>query len=234
MEHIIKKQAVLFRENVGFKRFEKLKFHEILEKKKILTVFLPGGNESSISGMALKTNNHRFMMVNSDHSIGRQNFTICHELYHLFEQDDFVSETSKAGMFDKKDKIEYAADLFAMYLMLPEDKIYAEIPENELEEKNISLHTLFHLEKFFQCSHKALIYRLFNLGIIDKIKYEELKQINISEKCIELGFDYSLYRKGNENKVIGDYKKLLEEAFENEKISESHYISLLQDIFIEV
>ncbi len=234
MEHLIKKQAVLFRENSGLKQFEKLKFHEILEKQKVITVFLLGGTESSISGMAVKTGNHRFMMVNSDHSIGRQNFTICHELYHLFVQDDFVSETSKTGLFDKKDKNEYAADLFAIYLMLPEDKIYAEIPEHEFEEKNISLQTIFKLEQHFQCSHKALIYRLLILGIIDKTRYEELKQINVIQKAEELGFDNSLYKKGNENTVIGDYEKLSHKAFENEKISESHYISLLQDIFIEV
>lgn len=234
MDHIIKKQAVDFREKIGLKRFELLKYHEILEKSNVVTVFLPGGIESSISGMAIKTENYRFMMVNSDHSVGRQNFTICHELYHLFIQDDFHSETSKTASFDKKDKVEYAADLFAMYLMLPEDKIYAEIDEEEFEQKNISLDTIFRLEKMFQCSHQALLYRLLNLGILSKDKYQEMKSIDIIKKADELGYDSSLYKKKNEKLILGDYEKLAKNAFDEEKISESHYISYLQDIFIEV
>lgn len=233
MDHVLKKQAIQFRSDYGLKKYSPINCYELLEKLNVVTVFLSGGSLSKISGMALKTDNHRFMMVNSDMPLGRQHFTICHELYHLFVQEDFVSETSSLSSFDKKDKIEYAADLFAMYLMMPEDTIYSKIPEEEFEQSNVSLETILSIERDLQCSHLALIYRLLNLGIIKKERFEELRNIKPNEEAIKLAFDSALYLPGNVNKVIGNYQELAQKAFDAEEISESHYVSLLQDIFIE-
>ena len=234
MDHILKKQAVDFREKYKIKKYDAIKYFELIKALGVVTVFLPGAN-SNISGMALKTDNHHFMMINSDMSIGRQNFTICHKLYHLFVQDNFTSASCKTADFNKKDKIEYAADLFAMYLMMPEDRIYASIPEEELEEKKISMKTIFELERYFQCSHKALVYRLYNLNIITKEQWSELRDIQkIGNMAHDLGFDSALYKKGNDKVVLGNYEELARKAYDSEKISESHYISLLQDILIEV
>ena len=47
-----------------------------------------------------------FILINSDHSIGRQNFSICHELYHLYKDEDFHPHHSYAGMFNIKAKNE--------------------------------------------------------------------------------------------------------------------------------
>jgi hypothetical protein len=44
------------------------------------------------------------------------------------------------------------------------------------------------------------------------------------------GYDKSLYQKGNENLVIGEYGGKAKKKFEHEIISEAHYISLMNDI----
>jgi Zn-dependent peptidase ImmA (M78 family) len=232
MDHIIKKQVSDFRLKHKLKRFEAIKTHELLKTLDVLTVFLPCN--PLISGMALKTGTHRFVMINSQHAVGRQNFTICHEIYHLFVQEDFTSAQCATGTFDKKDKNEYAADLFATYLMMPEDTVYGNIPEEEFENKKISYETIINLEQKLGCSHTALLFRLKNLGIISAEQYNEMKADTIISKAAELGFDADLYKAGNENKIIGDYEVLARKLFDKEKISESNYISLLQDIFKEV
>ena len=234
MEHLINKKAIDFRLKNNEKKLSPVDCYKLLEKLGVLTVFLPGGTESSISGMALKAGEHRFMMINSDMPLGRQHFTICHELYHLFEQENFVTETCSLDSFNKKDKNEYDADLFAMYLMLPEDSILSRIPDDEFEKSKISISTLLTIERDLQCSHLALLYRLFNLKIINKETFEKLKKIKLIDEANKLGFDTKLYSKGNENRVIGNYQALAQQAFDDEKISESHYISLLQDIFIDL
>lgn len=233
MDHIIKKQAFEFRARNEERKYSPIDCYNLLKKLNVLTVFLPGGTDSKVSGMALKTGEHRFIMVNSDMSLGRQHFTICHELYHLFIQENFVSATCNPASFNKKNKVEYMADLFAMYLLMPEETIYSMIPEEEFESSSISYQTLFQIEKDLQCSHKALINRLLNLGIIKRERYEDLNAIDVKNEARELGFDIALYSSGNEHRVIGDYEKIAQMAFDTEKISESHYVSLLQDIFLE-
>lgn len=234
MEQLINKKAIDFRLKNNEKKLTPVDCYKLLEKLDVLTVFLPGGTESSISGMALKVGEHRFMMINSDMSLGRQHFTICHELYHLFEQEDFVSETCSADSFNKKDKTEYEADLFAMYLMLPEHSVLSRIPDDEFEKSKISIATLLTIERDLQCSHLALLYRLLHLKIINKESFDAFKNIKLTEEASALGFDTKLYVKGNEKRIIGNYQALAQQAFDDEKISESHYISLLQDIFIDV
>lgn len=234
MDHLIKKKAIDFRAKINEKKYSPIDCYKLLEKLDVLTVFLPGGADSSISGMALKSGAHRFMMINSDMSLGRQHFTICHELYHLFEQENFISETCSAVIFDKKDKSEYEADLFAMYLTMPEESIYSRIPEEEFEKSGVSVSTLLTIERDLQCSHLALLYRLSNLKIIDKEAFEKFKTVKIVDEAPKLGFDPKLYVKGNDKRIIGNYQALAQKAFDEEKISESHFISLLQDIFIDL
>ena len=39
--------------------------------------------------MLVKQDDVKFMLINANHSIGKQNFSIAHELYHLFVQENF-------------------------------------------------------------------------------------------------------------------------------------------------
>jgi hypothetical protein len=50
----------------------------------------------------------------------------------------------------------------------------------------------------------------------------------------ELGYSTKLYEKGSDYKVIGDYGTMCKSLFEEEKISESHYFNLMNDIGINI
>ena len=48
---------------------------------------------------------------------------------------------------------------------------------------------------------------------------------------ITSGFDLSLYRKGNENLLLGDYGEKLRELYNRQIISEGHYWELHKLIY---
>ena len=58
----------------------------LLVEQGILTVYTP--MSENFSGMCLKYDEStNFILINSNMVMGRQNFTVAHELYHLFVQD---------------------------------------------------------------------------------------------------------------------------------------------------
>ena len=75
----------------------------------------------------------------------------------------------------------------------------------------------------------ALLFRLKHLNIIDQSHIEKYSK-NIKRGAIEHGYSIDLYEPGNKNLVLGDYGALARELFDQEKISESHYYSLLIDL----
>lgn len=235
-ELLREKDAIRFRSDWGINTKEAIRFKSLLQKLNVITVFKPLSTE--FSGMAIKTEDqfhtNRFILINSTQSIGKQHFTICHELYHLFVQRDFTSMVCKTGLFDKKtDKEEYNADIFASHLLLPTEGLIELIPTDELESKVISLKTVVYLEQFFSCSRRALLYRLKKLKLISENNYN-LFCTNVIKSAAEYGYDTSLYKKGNENLVIGDYGSIAKDLYDKDSISQSHYFSLLNDLGVDV
>jgi len=230
---LLEKDAVAFRSNNGLNNADPIRLKSLLQKLNVITVFVPLSD--NFSGMALKANTaNRFMLVNSSQSLGKQHFTICHELYHLFIQKDFDSQVCSTGKFDKKaDKDEYNADVFASYLLQPTDGLVENIPNEEIERKKISLKTILYIEHFYSCSRRALLYRLKQLKLISSAEYDAFI-LNIQRGALENGYAVDLYKNGNHKVVIGDYGSIAKQLFDSETVSESHYYSLLADLGIDI
>ena len=88
----IRKEASEFRMSRGFGNTEPIPLKNLLIKLKIIAVFK--NRSENFSGMAIKAGDFRFMLINSSHSIGRQNFSSCHELYHLMSTRIFYLSTA--------------------------------------------------------------------------------------------------------------------------------------------
>ena len=222
---IIEKQVSEFRMDNGLSATEPITLKSLLLKLNILTVFRPLSD--NFSGMCLKDNSeHRFMLINSNQPRGRQHFTIAHELYHLYIEKKPTPHKCNPGCASK-DPIEQCADMFASSLLMPEGGICQLIPEMELKTKNISMATVLKLEHYFSVSRSALLYRLQNIGLITESTRSKLAEIKVkySAKCF--GYDTALYEPANEGLVIGDFGEKARKLFEQEKISECHYIELL-------
>lgn len=224
-----------FRRDNQLSLSEPIRIKSLVQRNNILTVYLP--LSQNFSGMAIKPKTNasvkHFILVNSEHPVGKQHFTICHELYHLFFQENFVFSKSNAGAFDKNNPEEYNADVFASFLLIPEIGLQEMIPASERKKNMISLKTILNIEQYYACSRTALLYRLKKAKKIDGSLYEQFCT-NVQSSALQYGYDISLYKKGNEGVVIGDYGIKARELFERGDIAESTYFSLLEDIGIDL
>jgi Zn-dependent peptidase ImmA (M78 family) len=227
----IESKAADFRSQCGLSSDEALNIDSLLLYLNVITIFRP--LSENISGMAIKLSNtnvvKRFILINSNHPIGRQNFTICHELYHLFIQEKFEFQICDTGKFGKSGDIEERnADYFASYFLIPKNGIFKLIPDEE-DNSNISLSTVLKIEQYFGCSRAAILIRLEDLGVISKETKENFSK-NVKSSAAKYGYDLSLYNAGNANHSIGDYGNLAKKLFDFEVISESHYAALMSDL----
>lgn len=230
----LQNKASAFRKDNGYGETDPIRLDSFLLKKNILTLYKP--LSSNLAGMAIKASeDDLFMMVNQNHNLGKQHFTIAHELYHLFVQENFISQKCMTGLFDQQKNIEEKkADYFAANLLLPELGVFELIPGNERSSKNtISTETLFKIQQYYSVSINAVIFRLVEFELVDRKYFDIYNQSGKKQTARLLGYDVKLYEKGNFNKVIGDYGAIANRLYKSGKISESHYFELLNTIGID-
>lgn len=231
-EKILEARANKFRRELGLGTETSIDLEKLLLTLGVLTVYKP--LESEFSGMALKTNDNLFMLINSALPVGRQNFTIGHELYHLFIQQNFNFQMCNAGQFDKKDREEYNADIFSSYFLMPESALMKQIPEKELGwGETISLATIIKMEQYFGVSRAALLVRLSKSKYIHYDDYVPYLK-GVIKSAVEHGYSAAHYQRTDEEKVVGDYGIKAKALFDVDKISESHYHSLMLDIGLDI
>ncbi len=125
---------------------------------KIIHLNLPegisGGSTISEFGMAI--------LVNSNDAPWRQNFDLAHEFFHLISWNHFRFE-----QIYKKQNIERLANIFASAFLMPEDEIRSEV-EKRIASSKITYFSLIEIAQDFEVSIEALLWRLVNLGLLDK------------------------------------------------------------------
>ena len=227
--NLIENYVSKFRQRVGLSDTEAVNLKSLIRKLNVLTVYRNLSPE--FSGMSLKSGEFRFMLINSDHSKGRQHFTIAHELYHLYVDSNPIPHICKLD--GKKSDSEQCADAFALMFLMPSAGVRQMIPDEELLSGKISIATILRIEYYFSVSHTAALNRLCNMGLITKTERETLKALPIKKTAWEYGYDTSLYKPGNQGLVIGDFGEKARKLFDEGKISEGHYLELLRKIGID-
>ena len=76
----------------------------------------------------------------------------------------------------------------------------------------------------------TFFYKKDKLKLLKKGQFEVLKSVSPMQSAREHGYDLSLYKKGNEDMFIGDFGTIARRLFDEEKISEGHYVELLNQI----
>lgn len=168
--------------------------------------------KTNISGCCSKKDNVIF--INTNHSIGMQNFTLAHELYHLLyeDTDDFII----CGV-NNKNQSEKNADDFAEVLLMPESELYWFKNKNQIEEW--SLEDIIKCEQYYQISHYRMLIRLKNLNWINQKQFDGFKS-NIIQKAAKLGYDTHLYKTSQEKySAIGELIRLTEKVYADGKIT---------------
>lgn len=225
---LIEQMVVKFRQDVGLGNTDAINLKSLLLKLKVVSIFRPLSDD--FCGMSLKdSSSHRFMLINSNHSKGRQHFTIAHELFHLFIEEN--PKPHKCTLSNgSKNLIEQQANMFASILLMPEDGILQLLSKNEVEKGEVTLASVLRIEHYYSVSRQALLNRLSDLSFINKASKEELLKISATQSAREYGYDTSLYQPGNENLIVGDFGEKARILFDAGKISEGHYIELLNKL----
>jgi Zn-dependent peptidase ImmA (M78 family) len=184
--------------------------------------------ESNISGATLKTNKVKVILVNSAKTLGHQNFTIGHELYHCLYDENLVSRACKTEKFGRLRGSEQVADLFATLLLMPEEAIFNQFRLRKKLDTNLTLADIINLEQFFGVSRKAMCWRLEDLKLITREQSENCC-INVIQSAMSLGKDTDLYLPTNDKIIISDYAEKANEALQKNVITASRYEEILAD-----
>ncbi len=188
----------------------------------------------NISGVCYKGKSSNVIAVNSKMSVGRQRFSLAHELYHLYFDDSTINSVSPV-LIGSGDENEKKADQFASYFLIPPSSLYAVVEDIKIKKSKmyLTVEDVIKMEQYYGVSHKAMLYRLLNEGYLQNEQVKGM-EVGVIETAAKLGYDTTLYRLSAENKkgiVLGHYITAAEKLLEIERISQGKYEGLLLDAF---
>lgn len=105
------------------------------------------------------------ILINAGDTFGRRSFDIAHELFHIVTWDVFTHEQVGDGII--RTMPERYADAFASSLLLPKKHLLDALDE-VTSNKQIRLIDIIELATDFGVSNQALLWRLVNLGVVEK------------------------------------------------------------------
>ena len=196
---------------------------------KLTLVFYPLG--PSISGMCVRDNKLRLIAINSSMSYGRQRFSLAHELYHLYFDDDLGFNVC-ARRFDPKSETEKCADQFASYFPAPYKSLKTNI-RNRFGGEPLSMADVISLEQYFGMSHLGMLWRLVSENYLDADQLEDYKYGVIS-MARSMGYDDKLYQPAPaemQKRTYGYYLQQVEKIRQQDIVSPGKIDELLLDAF---
>ena len=166
-------------------------------------------------------------------SVGRQRFSMAHELYHLF-YDENEQSTVCAKKIGTGNNIERAADLFASYFLMPPVALTELIKKIHGSSKdNSGIKEIVKIEQYFGVSRQALLCRLIEDNKLTLQQADQFRQ-GVIRSAINLGYDDSLYKPLLEEKrykTYGYYIQQTEELLQKALVSTGKYEQLLLTAF---
>jgi Zn-dependent peptidase ImmA (M78 family)/DNA-binding XRE family transcriptional regulator len=127
------------------------------------------------------------VVVNTDVTLGRQVFTLAHELAHAFfhsqSTDVIVSTPARRGATRER-----FADAFAGELLVPGDALRAAIDELPGWDDPSDPVTAVRLQRHFGVSFATLLVRLRQEGVIDAETHERLGGVSPTRLALALGY----------------------------------------------
>lgn len=172
---------------------------------------------NNLSGFYMKKENYPFIFVNSTHSLGRQNFSLWHEVYH-----HYIGHKNGISDFDFNTLEEREAEIFAGLILLPDKEIEKIMFKNPQIDEN----TIAQISDTYRISFQATVVRLMQYEVIDYTTYKEYALLSGTEKVEELNELYEnnclstdILRSTQTVRISQNIPKLLERNFEQELIS---------------
>lgn len=105
------------------------------------------------------------VLINSAEAPWRRNFSFAHEFFHLLTWDSMDPWLEVDGEF--VDHVEKLANAFASSLLLPTEEIVQTL-QNRIKDDRLSYVDLIDVAREFDVSTDALLWRMYNLGFMEK------------------------------------------------------------------
>ncbi|MDO5417966.1 MAG: ImmA/IrrE family metallo-endopeptidase [Lachnospiraceae bacterium] len=163
------------------------------QKKGYLVFEMPFADEE-IGALCYKGDGLGYIVLNTSLPKVNVNFAVCHELYHVFFQKHvFRTKIEFANEHYYEYEEEYAANLFAGMLLMPEDSFRFMYRKFREESANDEKETLLRLMSYYEAPYMAVLIRSYELRLPEEetiskaLLNTEKKQIR--EKLNDLWLD---------------------------------------------
>lgn len=206
-------------------------FSLALSIEKLTLIKYPMG--AHLSGMCIKSNNGNVIAINSTMTLGRQCFSLAHELYHLYFDDNMTAIC--AAPIGSGNNTEKKADQFASFFLIPPVSLRRKIKELKANEpnRNLSVSDVVQLEQYYRVSRQAMLIRLIADGEMDAASAESMRQ-GVRNSAKNLGYNTDLYQPTEDEKqyaTYGYFIKQANEAYKKGLISEGKFEEFLLHAF---
>ena len=210
-------KALELRRELGEDSFSPIDIFSLIQRLDNITLIMyPLGN--NISGYCRKYEHTNIIVINSSMTYGRQRYSLAHELYHIYFDDNMSSFV--CSNFNNKTISEQNADMFASYFLMPQNAfVQFKIT------KPVSVDDVVKLEQYYKISRKALLYRLLSDNYINNTEFENFSN-NVKLSAKRAGYSDTLYNPSPESEkyfVYGKYVKEAEKLLNLNKISTGKY-----------
>ena len=217
------------RRRLGYPLTGPINFSDLCDRNRNLTIVERPFSDNT-SGMCIKDGEESgIIAINSKMALGRQNFTLAHELFHFyFSTAPFIvcpSDEENGKTEDEKN-----ANSFAMYFLMPTPSFLAYY--EDVCDAAMNIDTILKMEHYFQVSRRALLSKLCYLNLLSQ-KDKEKFLTNIVKTAAEKGYPKNLYVCPIDPKqtTYGKYVALVGEMFTRGLISKQKRDELLLDAY---
>ncbi|MGH2843780.1 MAG: ImmA/IrrE family metallo-endopeptidase [Solirubrobacteraceae bacterium] len=126
------------------------------------------------------------IVINSDMTLGRQAFTVCHEMAHTFFHSRGIDViVSMPGAELGRERF---ADAFAGEFLVPGDELRRLVMDHAPWHALTNPTTVVHLQRHFGVSYATIRVRLLQEHLIDRSTFDELAQVSPNRLADALGY----------------------------------------------
>lgn len=171
-------------------------------QKKGYFVFEMSFADDEIGALCYKGDGLGYVVVNTSLPRVNVNFAIAHEIYHVFfGESEFVSKVEFADDHYYEHEEEYAANLFAGMLLMPEVSFRRMYSKFKDESRGNEVDTIIQLMSYYQVPYMAVLIRCLELELIAGNALPEqlfnFDRVQIRQKLTDLWLDESIMDASN-------------------------------------
>ncbi|OAA85089.1 ImmA/IrrE family metallo-endopeptidase [Clostridium coskatii] len=224
-------RAINFRDKYGLGNYcgknlldilSRIEEYEKISLKLIRTHF----SNLKLAGFIGYKNNTYIIVTNSNQTLGKERFTIAHEIYHLLEnrvylKKKLIIEQPEYNDENIKDINEKRANAFAAELLMPKEDIDEYLKKISIDKDGgISELTIIEMQNLYGVDHTAVTKRLIELNLIDDDKQKDLEKILKDEGKLEsltknLGYDNKLNTPSKVKSLSAKDLQLIKSNYDN-------------------